>query len=208
MKTLITVIHFAMLALMATACGSSNTTDPNAALYNQSVYGSSGTQTLTPGGAISFTVSGAQVSQTGIYAGYLPTNSTYPGTHGSVIMGTSTLVNTGYSYGSSLSVSKTSSTGLLQLQIMNGAVTGEIQLTPQVSYALMAYMPQGYTNYGNSPYTSAYSGGYPSTGLLTVSAVGIDAVYTNTNGYTGYINQALVYLTMSTGQTVGPIPFY
>ena len=85
-------------------------------------------------------------------------------------------------------------------------ITGTIQLNAQAMAQLLAYSTGSYgaVPYGTNP-------AYGATGTQCISNIAVDAIYTSYNtGYTGYtaapstgvINQAIVYVTLSTGQVV------
>ncbi|MBS1958237.1 MAG: hypothetical protein JST80_02075 [Bdellovibrionales bacterium] len=205
MKTINNIL-LALLAVGLTACGNNNNNPyPNGQGYygNQTgYYGATqgGCVPLTSG-AFGFTATNAQMNSAIILAGTLPANSTSPGAHGTVAMGSA-----GATQGLIQYQPKQSQYGTLQIAIapQGGVMTGVVQLQPQVLYSLTGY------NYGYGAYPNQQS-------QLCVQSMSFDIVHTlqmsqaGYGGYTqgyGYINQALVYLTLNNGQTIGPIPFY
>lgn len=202
MKTINTLI-IGVLAIGLTACGNNNN---NPYANGQGYYGNqTGYGSVTQGGCVpltsgqlGFTAQNAQMNSAVILAGTLPANSTAPGAHGTVAMGSN-----GMAQGMIQYQPKQSSYGVLQIAIapQGGVMTGVVQLYPQVLMQLTG---------GYYPYNGQQQNG------LCVQSMSFDIVHTlqmsgGYGGYTqgyGFINQALVYLTLNNGQTVGPIPFY
>jgi hypothetical protein len=220
MKNVVKLFAFAIVAIGLSACGSSNNQtgqygqqgyrDANGN-WVQTGYGANGNNCISPGqpANLLFSVQGAAVNSAVILAGTLPQNSTRPGQYGQVVMGQVQQQNY-----AGLQLVKQSSSGTMQLSVGQGTVSGQIALSPAIT-AQLAGVSQ------NQQYPSNnYNSGYNNSGYnqqICITSLAIDAVYSATptqGGYyqqqqnSGVINQALVYLTLSSGQTVGPIPFY
>lgn len=159
-------------------------------------------------GAFGFTAQGAQMNGAIILAGTLPANSTQPGQYGQVTMGGNMQMMPGMIQYQP----KVSQSGQIQITVspQNGVMTGVVQLSQAFVFQLMAM--QGFNT---NPYMINQQS------QLCVTSMAFDIVHTTTAGYntmpqfgqqfgmnTGFINQALVYLTLNNGQSLGPIAFY
>jgi hypothetical protein len=145
-----------------------------------------------------------------ILAGTLPANSTRPGQYGQVTMGG----NMQMMQGMIQYQPKMSQSGQIQISVspQNGMMSGVVQLSQAFVFQLMSM--QGFA--GGGFQTNTFYGQNQQS-QLCVSSMAFDIVHTTTAGLnqfqgfgmnTGTINQALVYLTLNNGQTLGPIPFY
>lgn len=226
MKTLSKILGVAALASTLVACGSNAPVNP--ALVNNGYGPGVNGVGVGPGGcvpiqsgALSFTAQGAAMNTAVLLAGNLPMNSTHPGQYGQVVMGGG-IVNSGY--GMIQYQPKQSQNGTIQLsasyaQGSMSTVSGVIQLNQNVIQQIYATM--GY--YGGMN-TMQYPNNNMYMNNVCVSSLALDVVQTillNNNNYyygtgmqqnfnqpgTGQVNQALVYLYLSSGQPVGPIVF-
>ena len=208
MKT-INLLFISIVALGLTACGNQNN-NPYANGYN-GIYGNqTGYNGVYQGGCVplqsggfGFTAQGAQMNGAIILAGTLPANSTRPGTYGQVAMGSQQMAN---QQGMIQYQPKISSSGQMQIVVnpSGGTMSGSIQLSQSIVYQLMSMQTGFNTGFNNQAQNQ-----------LCIQTVALDIVHTANVGFnggfgmsTGYINQALVYLTLNNGQTIGPIPFY
>ena len=218
MKALNKILSVGLIAVAMTACGNQNAAQQQAAaLAAAQAAALSGQGGCVPiqSGTFSFTGTGALESDAQLQVGYLPAMSTNPGHHGTVVMGGTMNTSTGMIQYQP----KVSTNGTLQLTAspQGGMVSGMLQLNQAVVQQIMMY----YSGY-NTGYNTGYTTGYPNTATtsLCVQSIALDVVqnvilsntgYTTgyTTGYSspgyGQVIQALVYLTLSNGQTVGPI---
>lgn len=218
MKT-INLFALAVIAMGLTACGNQNTNPYVNAQYNNGLYGNQagygnyqGGCVPIQNGAFTFTAQGAQMNSAIILAGTLPANSTRPGTYGQVTMGGNMQVGMNQQ-GMIQYQPKMSSSGQIQIMVnpTGGTMSGTIQLSQTIVYQLMAMQAGGSQYYGQPGVTQ------PQQSQLCVQSLALDIVHTANYSYgsysyggmsMGFINQALVYLTLNNGQTIGPIPFY
>jgi len=209
MKNVIKLFSIALVAVGLAACGNNNGQIVGYDAYGNPIY-SNGTQTgyVGQGGcvplqsALTFTAQGASINSAVILAGMLPSNSTSPGQHGQVVMGSGMIQQQPYNmYGGygTMQLVKQSSNGTLQLQVSQNMITGTLQLNPTIINQLMAASMTGY------PYN-----GYGTNTGTCVTSIGLDAVYSTVQGMPqGTIIQALVYLYLNNGQVASqPIPLY
>jgi hypothetical protein len=206
------LLLIAVTSLVLSACGMQN---QNPAAFNQGFNQGFGGQTgfpigggmNQPGGCVpvqngtfGFSAQGAQMNGAIILAGTLPANSTHPGQYGQVVMGNTM----GATAGMIQYQPKQSQSGVIQIMVspQTGTMTGVVQLYPHISMQIAA-MVGGYNPY------------QPTQNSVCVTSMAFDIVHTTTLSggmmmgmNTGFINQALVYLTLNSGQTIGPFAFY
>ena len=209
MKTTLKTLAVALVAVILTACGASNNVNPYTSSYL-------GTQTSAVGGCVplqngsfTFSATGATVyPDAAILAGTLPQQSLQPGAYGTVIMGgTTTAVAGMITY-----QPKTSANGSIQLNASGnngagGTVTGTIQMSGSVINQILSSV--GY-NYSNTVAGTAQTS-------ICVQSIAIQAAvasnYSSYNTYqtqaggSGIVSMANVYMTLNSGQTIGPISF-
>jgi len=219
MKTLMKIIPAALVAISLSACGNNNAAQlaaQQAALAASQQYGSGsscisqGVQTMS----VSFSDSNATLYQNAVLvAGNLPGGAPHPGQYGQMVVGGGVAgAGTG---GTSVQFSpKNSASGMMQLYMTGTALSGTLTFTQPVVTALLQ---------ASGSYYNTYNPAYPNynTQNICITSIGIDAAvsvstYNNyntgyTTGYgtsTGTVIQALVYVTLSNGQSFGPIPYY
>jgi hypothetical protein len=228
MKTFNQILLMSVVATSLVACGKQSNPDPNALALAQNgsyvngqwvggVGGQGGCIPLNTGGYnpvnLSFSGTGVYETNAVILAGLLPANSTAPGAHGTITMGGG--MNNG---GGMIQYSpKVSTSGMLQISssTQGGSISGTIQLNPAIAQQIVSYYGGGMNTGYN---TGGYNTGYNNTNTgLCVQSVALDIVQNvilSTGYNTGYsqggygqVIQALVYLTLSNGQTTPPIVF-
>ncbi len=223
MKTLSQILGFALIASSLAACGNSSNQQA-AALAAQQQATANGFQTgaggcVPLGSALAFTANGAAVNSTTILAGSFPQSSGI-GSYGQVTMGGGfNQQGGGIQY-----QPKVTSSGQLQISVSGQSmVSGVIQLSQAITSQIQASLG-GYNNYYNGQ-TNPQMNPQANPTQLCVTSISLWAIQTvnsSSNQYTqpgqynpqyqqmgaGMINQAVVYLNLSSGQQVGPIPFY
>jgi hypothetical protein len=209
MKNVIQTLAVGLIAIAMTACGSNNSAQTAAALAAQQaaeaaqtgLSGAGGCVPLTSG-VFAFTGTGVNLNPDAyLMGGYLPPVSGTPGTYGTMIMGAA---GAAAGVGSVQYQPATSVNGTLQL-FSGGAqsVVGSIQLSQSLIQTLI--YSTGYSQYATT-----------NASTVCVQSIAIQAALTENYSYsygttattqTGIINNALIYLTLSSGQVIGPLQF-
>jgi hypothetical protein len=220
MKTLSQILGLALIASSLAACGSSNNSAGAALAAQQAAAAANGIQTaaggcIQLGAPLPFTANGAAIDSTKILAGNFPASSGIQQFFGQLGFGQVVMGGGLNTTGSSIQYQPlVSSSGQLQLSVNGTSVSGVIQL----GQSIVSYI-QGSS--GNT-YNPSGTVGVNNTAGLCVNSLSLWAIQTvlssgNQGGQygqqygqsmgTGQINQAIVYLTMNNGQSVGPITF-